>query len=857
MRTLRYLGLWLELRHIGRHKLRTLLTLLSLAVGVATFIFAPTLVISITRSFSDAIVDLAGHAQIEIRGAHAGFRPRILTLTRQIDGIAIAAPLVQAAGVLPGRSEVVAIFGIDPAVDQAIRVYDLAQGRFLQRSGEALLSAAYTRERDFQIGERVTLLTAAGSRAFTLVGTLAATGVARLNNGDIAIVNYREAQELRANTDLDAIAITLQPDHDRETMLAQLRAALPDDVTIESTAARRATLEDIQGVLNFVIGFSSVLLLSLGATLVYNTLAMAVAQRRVEIGVLRALGVRRRTVRDLFLVEAALMGAGGALPGIALGYWLVQTAGQVIDLSALYSANLTSHIVAQVPAWLALAAFCAGVGTSMLAGYRPARSAARVDPLEALAPARAEVRFARFNRRRQLIGVLALFSSAILLILYTTAPHARGQMAATLPLILGAALMMIGGVLMALPGLIVLLGRALIAPLQRGFGISGFIAAQRLSQNSKRVSASASVLLIGAWAAVVVSSTNFGFRAFADEWEASENVWDVTITGPGSSPFRPALSLPTSLLEKVARRSDVAGVVAERIKTIETATGEIDVRALDLAAFRAQGARFLWNKGDEATAYARLIDPSRPAVLLSSFASFAANVLPGELITVETPRGPRSFEVVGTILGAIDPVGLGKASLIMDRDLYRRLWQDNRVDRLLIRLQPGAEVAAVRRDLQHAYTAGGFIINSPADLTAMFSRSISSMTVVSQVLSIMLLVTLTLGITNTLIIDVLDRRRELGVWRALGLRGRQVTASVVIEVAIVVMLISALAVPMGMFTNYANTLSMAELFAMRFVLSPGEVAVSLTLLCGAALSASYWPARQAGRVDVLTALHDE
>jgi ABC-type lipoprotein release transport system permease subunit len=129
MRALRYLGLWLELRHIGRHKLRTLLTLLSLAVGVATFIFAPTLVISITRSFSEAIVDLAGHAQIEIRGTHEGLRPRILTLARQIDGIAIAAPLVQAAGVLPGRSEVVAIFGIDPAVDQAIRVYDLAQGR--------------------------------------------------------------------------------------------------------------------------------------------------------------------------------------------------------------------------------------------------------------------------------------------------------------------------------------------------------------------------------------------------------------------------------------------------------------------------------------------------------------------------------------------------------------------------------------------------------------------------------------------------------------------------------------------------------------------------------------------------------
>ena len=118
-------------------------------------------------------------------------------------------------------------------------------------------------------------------------------------------------------------------------------------------------------------------------------------------------------------------------------------------------------------------------------------------------------------------------------------------------------------------------------------------------------------------------------------------------------------------------------------------------------------------------------------------------------------------------------------------------------------------------------------------------------------------VTLTLGIANTLIIDVLDRRRELGLWRALGLRGRQVASSVVIEVAVVVGLISALAVLMGMYNNYVNTLSMGEVFAIRFVLSPDEVALSLALLCGAAICASYWPARQAGHVDVLAALRDE
>ena len=103
----------------------------------------------------------------------------------------------------------------------------------------------------------------------------------------------------------------------------------------------------------------------------------------------------------------------------------------------------------------------------------------------------------------------------------------------------------------------------------------------------------------------------------------------------------------------------------------------------------------------------------------------------------------------------------------------------------------------------------------------------------------------------------LEPKRDRRVLRALGLRGRQVVASIVLEVALVVILISALAVPMGVYTNYANTLLMGEVFAIRFVLSPGDVALSLALLCGAALGASYWPARQASRVDVLAALHDE
>lgn len=140
--------------------------------------------------------------------------------------------------------------------------------------------------------------------------------------------------------------------------------------------------------------------------------------------------------------------------------------------------------------------------------------------------------------------------------------------------------------------------------------------------------------------------------------------------------------------------------MAERRTTLKTTESDFDLRAIDMIHFRAQGARILWDKGDEATVYTRLIDPAHPAVLVSGFAALTQDLEPGDFITLETPRGTERFEIVGTVFGAIQPAQAGEASLIMDRVVYRQVWHDNRIDRLSIKLQPDRDAATVRRDFQ-------------------------------------------------------------------------------------------------------------------------------------------------------------
>jgi putative ABC transport system permease protein len=255
----------------------------------------------------------------------------------------------------------------------------------------------------------------------------------------------------------------------------------------------------------------------------------------------------------------------------------------------------------------------------------------------------------------------------------------------------------------------------------------------------------------------------------------------------------------------------------------------------------------------EEAAYARLLDSAHPALLVGSFQALKDGLKQtGKHIMLQTPSGPVDFEIVGVTLATPATLAEPAGAFVMDRDLYSRLWQDNETDRLLIKLQPGADVQAERRDLLRRYALSGLLVTDRETLRA----TVAGPSLVPASFAYGLaLPFMMLGVANTLFIAVLDRRREIGLLRAIGTLRRHIVLSVVLEALILIGLTCIFAVPASYYT--LDIMLFRRIVGIPITADVGSVAMTVILVLVAGGIAAYFPARRAGRADILEALHYE
>lgn len=386
---------------ITRYRLRTSLMLVAMAIGVAAVLVLTALGEGARRYVIEQFSALGTNLLIilpgrnETRGGHPpllGETPRDLTiddalaLTRSRFVRQVAPLVVGATAVSIGRRDrELTILG-STAAFQAVRQLPIAQGRFLppvdpRRTAPVCVLGSTARDELFGLEPALGRWVRIGDRRFRVIGILAPRGQSLGTDiDDVAIVPVASAQQLFNTASLFRILVEVKnredTDRAKEAILTIIRARHEgeDDVTIITQDALLATFDRLFLTLTLTVGGIAAISLVVAGILIMNVTLVSVSQRTPEIGLLKALGATPRAIRAVFLTEAGLLALGGALSGLLLGQlgiWAARTWYPTFPLAA--------------PWWAIWAALTVALATSLLFALLPARRAARLDPVQALA----------------------------------------------------------------------------------------------------------------------------------------------------------------------------------------------------------------------------------------------------------------------------------------------------------------------------------------------------------------------------------------------------------------------------------------------------------------------------------------
>ena len=337
----------LAFRNLWSRKTRTFLTALGIVLGVAVILAINITNNSTLASINKIFDEASGLADLVIVPSSytgtSGYPESTLGRVKSVAGVEYAVPSVQASTLLAADAKDwsyafglggtsggnrLLIFGIDPAVDQEARQYNLITGRFLkpdERSYSAIFTQDYATEKKIEVGKDVDIILPTGTATLRCVGIVRKDGPGLMNSGAVAFVPLAVVQDLFSRGgELDQIDVVTTNEVSHSTQkLADLKRTLQDKLgskyLVNYPAQRGQVVTQQLATYQQGLSFFSMIALFVGGFLIYNAFTMTIVERTQEIGLLRALGVSRRQVLRLVMIEAALLGIVGSILGVFFG----------------------------------------------------------------------------------------------------------------------------------------------------------------------------------------------------------------------------------------------------------------------------------------------------------------------------------------------------------------------------------------------------------------------------------------------------------------------------------------------------------------------------------------------------------
>jgi putative ABC transport system permease protein len=850
-------------RHFQRHRLRTFLTFLGIVLGVAVIVAIAIVNRTLVSSFQRTVELIAGKAVLQVTNGESGLRESLLPTIRDTQGVQDAAPAVEGFLPLVGfKGERLFVYGVDLLADSSVREHEFVGGQFaldsaldfIAQPDSIALTESLSRRLALPVGSKITLATSRGGHGYTVRALLREQGAAKAFGGNFALMDLPVAQiALGKEGKLDIVDVTLEEAEGVETVRRRIEASLKGAAQAERPQERGEQVELLLTSFRVGLFFVSLVALFVGFFLIYNTVSVSVIQRKREIGTLRCLGVLRRRILLLFVVEALAVALAGSLAGVFGGVFLAQLAllfvGQTVN-SLFLQIDLAKSSLALREIWIALAS---GLGVSVFAAVHPAWQATQVSPLEGS-------RQAVWRPRRHGISRASLAGLALLLVSPLVAlisPSASGGGVEKFTLGVVAMMLFLLGLSFLSPLLVFLWAGLFWRSVSRLPRLSGFLRNEaRLACDSLRRVPGRSGITI---ATLMISlAAIFTVAAFVHSVRGSLLLWvDQMVTADlvVHSGARTAGPLNVPLKEELASNlGNLPGVQVLDFYRLVRSTYE--GKPIVIESFSARSSahvrRLPMIEGDGRVALREMAAGQGVIVSESFQAKFGKRR--GETIQLPTPSGIIRFSVLGVYVDYSSDSG----SVLIDRSLYKKFWGDDLVDAVDLWLAPGADQAAVIRKINEDYGEKYQLFVSThrelkQNVVALMEQSFS----VNYAVEIVAVVVAIFSVINTLLASVLDRTREIGVLRAIGATQGQLRRMVVAEAGWMGLLGGILGLVAGTIMSYHHVVYNTKLltgWTFQYYYPFGTALLSLAFSVALCLLASYVPAKQAAATPIVAAI---
>ncbi len=839
-----------SLKSVLGRKLRLLMSAIAVVLGVAfvagSFVFTDTL----ERSFAgltsatvgDVVVRPAGAG--EFSGATTSKIPRsvvdqLATVpgAKRADGNVMdyTTFVVSTKGKLVGGQGAPGIgtnYTGGPSANGA-EMFVLKSGAVPTKDGEVVLDERTAKAAGYAVGDSVKIVTA-GAQAQVdakLVGTLTANG--SLLGSSVVLWNTHQAQTLytQGKDVFTDVWVTRDDGTSQEELRSAVTRVLPQDLeALTGQAAAKETQDQVQEGLQFITYFLLIfaaVALVVGTFLIVNTFSILVAQRMKELALFRAIGASRRQVARSVLVEAVIVGLVGATLGLGVGVLL---AIGIKALFATFGLDLSGSALVIAPRTI-IASYAVGLLVTVFAAYLPARKAGRVPPVAAM---RDDVTLTETSmHRRVIVGAVLAVIGAVSLGIWLFADPVE-------PMIwVGAGIL---GVLLGVAATSPLVGRPLILGLgriyRRLFGSVGVMAEENALRNPRRTAATASALMIGVTLVSMMAVFGGSAKASIKDDITYEFTADYLVSNAVGQDFSASIGDEIATLPEVGTLSRVRWGQGK-------AEGESRwVAAIDPATFPAiRNVDLISGSLDGLASGGVILDQER--------AQSDGRKL-GDSVPIQLQDKEFSAKVVG-----IAETGSLPGETVLGLETWNSHGGTQADAQLYLLAKPGTQ-AALGTALDRVVDELPMV--SVKDMQAYAqerSAPIDQMLAIIYALLGLAVVIAILGIINTLALSVIERTREIGLLRAIGLSRRQLRTMLRLESVAISVLGAVLGIVLGVLFGTAIQRALTDQGFTTLRIPWLQLALFLLLAGVVGVFAALWPGRRAARMQVLDAIATE